>query len=200
MPDIVSENQTAYVNNRFISEGGRLIDDLLELSDIFKKKGFLVTTDIEKAFDSVNHTFLIKVLEKFGFGNSFIQWVSILLKGQKSCIINGGKTSQYFKLERGTRQRDPISAYLFILALEIVFLILKRNKNIKGIELFQQEFLYTAYADDTTFFLKEENSVTMPVEVFRSFALFSGLKPNKSKCKIAGIGDLKGGTLWYAMY
>ena len=110
VPDLVSENQTAFLNHRFISEGGRLIDDLLELTDIYNKKGFLVTIDIEKAFDSVNHIFIIKVLESFGFGYSFIQWIKILLKGQESCIINGGKTSQYFKLERGTRKGDPISA------------------------------------------------------------------------------------------
>ena len=192
MPDLVSENQTAYVNHRFISEGGRLIDDLLELTDIYNKKGFLLTIDIEKAFDSVNHIFIIKVLESFGFGYSFIQWIKILIKEQESCIINGGKTSQYFKLERGTRQGDPISAYLFILVLEIVFLSLKQNKNMKGIELFQHEFLYTAYADDTTFFLKDKNSVILLFDVFRNFSLFSGLKPNKSKCEIAGIGVLKG--------
>ena len=192
MPDLVSENQTAFLNHRFISEGGRLIDDLLELTDIYNKKGFLVTIDIEKAFDSVNHIFIIKVLESFGFGYSFIQWIKILLKGQESCIINGEKTSQYFKLERGMRQGDPISAYLFILVLEIVFLSLKQDKNMKGIELFQHEFLYTAYADDTTFFLKDKNSVILLFDVFRNFSLFSGLKPNKSKCEIARIGVLKG--------
>ena len=172
MPDLVSENQTAFLNHRFISEGGRLIDDLLELTDIYNKKGFLVTIDIEKAFDAVNHIFIIKVLESFGFGYSFIQWIKALLKGQESCIINGGKTSQYFKLERGTRKGDPISAYLFILVLEIVFLSLKQNKNMKGIELFQHEYLYTAYADDTTFFLKDKNSVILLFIVFRNFSLF----------------------------
>ena len=116
LPDIISKNQTAYVNNRFISEGGRLINDLLEVCDTLNKKGYLVTTDIEKAFDSVNHVFLIAILEKFGFGKTFIEWIKILLKNQESCIINGGKTSQYFNLERGTRQGDPISAYLFKLS------------------------------------------------------------------------------------
>ena len=80
LPDIISENQTAYVNNRFISEGGRLINDLLEVCDTFNKKGYLVTIDIEKAFDSVNHVFLIAILEKFGFGKIFIEWIKILLK------------------------------------------------------------------------------------------------------------------------
>ena len=73
LPDIISKNQTAYVNNRFISEGGRLINDLLEVCDTLNKKGYLVTIDIEKAFDSVNHVFLIAILEKFGFGKTFIE-------------------------------------------------------------------------------------------------------------------------------
>ena len=90
--------------------------------------GILMTVDIEKAFDSVNHVFLISVLEKFGFGKDFVKWIKILLKNQESCVINGGKTSRYFQLKRGTRQGDPISAYLFILVLEIVFALIKLNK------------------------------------------------------------------------
>ena len=154
LPDIISKNQTAYVNNRFISEGGRLINDLLEVCDTLNKKGYLVTIDIEKAFDSVSHVFLIAILEKFGFGITFIEWIKILLKNQESCIINGGKTSQYFKLERGTRQGDPISAYLFIIVLEVIFLNIIQNSHIKGIKLFDKEFIYTVYADDTTFSYK----------------------------------------------
>ena len=54
----------------------------------------------------------------------------------KLCVINGGKTSKYFKLERGTRQGDPISAYLFIIVLEVVFRIIKETSNIEGFEVF----------------------------------------------------------------
>ena len=60
--------------------------------------------DIEKAFDSINYSFLICVLKKFGFGNDFRKWIQILMKNPESCAINGGKTTSYFKLERGTRQ------------------------------------------------------------------------------------------------
>ena len=72
----------------------------------------------------------------------------------------------------------------------------------KGLKIFNYTFLYTAYAGDTTFFLKDEESFMEIMNVFDIFSLFSGLKPNKSKCKVAGIGALKGAklALWYEMY
>ena len=55
----------------------------------------------------------------------------IILKIEKSCVINGGTTTKYFKLNSAARQGDPISAYLFILALETLFLLIKENPRIK---------------------------------------------------------------------
>ena len=55
------------------------------------------------------------------------------MKNPQSCVINGGYTTPYFKLERGTRQGDPISAYLFIIALEVVFSLIKENPDIEGL-------------------------------------------------------------------
>ena len=113
LPSLISSNQTAYVDGRIISESGRLISDILEITDLSNLNGILLTIYIEKAFDSVNHAFHISVLEKYGFGKIFLKWINVLLNNQESCVINGGFTTQYFKLERGTRQGDPISAYLF---------------------------------------------------------------------------------------
>ena len=61
------------MKNRYTSERARLISDLLEMSEVLNKEGFLVTIDIEKAFDSVNHHFLIAILEKIRFGTEFIE-------------------------------------------------------------------------------------------------------------------------------
>ena len=192
LPYLISSNQTAYVKNRFISESGRLISDILEIAKTLALEGFLVTIDIEKAFDSVNHCFLLQILRKFGFGIDFVSWIKTILKNQESCIINGGKTTKYFKLERGARQGDPISAYLFILVLEIFFIFVKNNPKVKGLNMFKHEFLYTAYADDTTFFLKDRNSIIELMNELNIFSNISGLKPNKTKCEIAGIGVLNG--------
>ena len=152
----------------------------------------LVTIDIQKAFDSVNHQFLTSALKRYGFGKTFIKRVKTLLNNQGSCSINEGVTKKYFKLNKGTRQGDPISAYLFILVLEIVFNLIKQNKDIHGLTFFDHTFLYTAFADDTTFFLKDKESVKKVMNVFDNFSIYFGLKPIKDKCDIDGIGVLKG--------
>ena len=141
---LISSQQTAYVANRCISESRRLISDLLDVTEKFKTKGYLVTIDIEKAFDSLDHSFLLTTLGKFGFGTDFIDWIEIFLNYQESCVINGGVTTQYFKLEKSARQGDPVSAYLFIL-----FTIVKNNEDIKSLKILENTFLYT------TLFLKK---------------------------------------------
>ena len=151
-PHLISSNQTAYVKNRFIRESGKLIYDILETASILNKKGFLVTVDIEKAFDLVDQSFLLAVLQKYAFGEHFLKWIQILIKNQESCIVNGGITTKFFSLDRGARQGDPISAFFFILALEVSFVLIKTNNKIKGLDIYGHNFLYTAYADDTSFF------------------------------------------------
>ena len=68
-----------------------------------KVKGYLLTTDIEKAFDWLNYTFLISALEKFGFGKTFIDWIKIFLNEQESFAINERITTKYFKFEKVAR-------------------------------------------------------------------------------------------------
>ena len=148
IPNLISENQSAYINNRFISKGGRLISDILEITDPLQIDGLLMK------IDSVNHFFLIFVLKRYGFGDDFIKWIKTLLKNQESFVLNVGKITHYFKLENGTRQGDPISAYLFILVLEIPFILIKTDNNIEGLNKFNHNFLHTVYADDTTFLYK----------------------------------------------
>ena len=140
LPTIISSNQTAYVNKRCISGSGRLISDIIEVCKKQNNGWYLVTIDIEKAFDSLDHDFLVHVLNKFGFGSNFISWIKLLLNSQQSCVIKGGITTPSFNLEKGARQGDPVSAYLFILALEVLFVFIKSNENIEGTEILNMFF------------------------------------------------------------
>ena len=65
LPNLISPQQTAYVENRFIGERGRLTSNIIEITDILNKEGFLVTMDIKKNFDSIDHTFVISVLKNW---------------------------------------------------------------------------------------------------------------------------------------
>ena len=199
LPSVISSNQTAYVEKRCISKKGRLISDIIEICGKENIPRLLVTIDLEKAFDNLDHDFLLCALKKFGFGDSFFNWIKILLNDQQSCVINGGFATQYFTLKRGARQGDPLSAYLFIIALEAIFDLIKNKVDVKGIDLFDHTYLFTAYAYDSPFFPKGIFSVKMLVEIFKEFSCFSGLKPNIEKCGIAGLGPLKRGprdSLW----
>ena len=64
LPFLISSSQTVYVERRFISDGGRLFSDILQVTDFLKLNVLVVTEDIQKAFDSINHLFLIAVLKK----------------------------------------------------------------------------------------------------------------------------------------
>ena len=114
----------------------------------------MLTIDIEKAFDSVEHAFIFAILDKQGFDTNFIEWIKVLHKNQESTVMNGGSSTGYFPLSRGSRQGDPISAYLFILVMEVFFTIVRTNPNIKGLNICDFKYLLTSYADDTTFFIK----------------------------------------------
>ena len=63
LPKLISFQQMAYVKNRFIGEGERLISDILEMSEGLNLKGYIVTADIEKGFDSLSHSFLLACLK-----------------------------------------------------------------------------------------------------------------------------------------
>ena len=108
------------------------------------------------------------------------------MNDQESCVINGGNTTKHSKLEKDARQGYPVSAHLFILCLEILFMLIKNNKSIKGIKMFENTFLYTTYADDSTFFLKDKNSIKELLNTINYFPFFTGLKPNLSKCEWLG--------------
>ena len=82
------------------------------------------------------HKFLISVLKKIGFGQNFIWWIEIILKNHESCAISGGVTTKYFKLNRGVRQRDRVSAFLLILVLEILVPFIKENSHINWLNIF----------------------------------------------------------------
>ena len=85
-----------------IGESVRLINDILEHTDKNDIEAILFSADFEKAFDSVEHSFIISTLGAFGFRPDFIQWVETFFQNVHSCVINNGRSTGYFPLERDT--------------------------------------------------------------------------------------------------
>ena len=91
------------MKDRYIGESIRIVDDILEYKECNEVPCILFSADFEKAFDSIDHTFILVVLEKFGFGPDFINSVKTLFTGAESCVVNNGHSTGYSPLERGTR-------------------------------------------------------------------------------------------------
>ena len=183
LPKLMFFQQEAYVENKFIGQEGRLISDILEMSESLDLKGFIVSVDIEKAFDSLSHSFLLVCIKKVDIGNDFKKWVEMLIECQESCIINCGNTTKSFELQKSASQDYPISAYLFTLGFEIVFILINVNKRVKAIHVLEHTYLYSACADDT-FFLREKISINELSNGFNTNLMSLMLKKNINNVKL----------------
>lgn len=189
---LISDTQTGFRKGRYIGENTRFIFDLMSYTESKKIPGLLVLIDFEKAFDSISWTFIYKVLHFFGFGKNIISWIKILNTNIKASVLQSGFLSEQFDIQRGCRQGDPVAPYLFLLCAEILAILIKRNKDIKGIIVNDKEHKISQYADDTSLTLDgSEKSLHAALDTLDYFSKISGLKVNCSKTKIIWIGSKK---------
>ena len=78
--DLIHLDQSGFLKGRNIGNNVRLLLDLIDYADWNNISGTIVLLDIEKAFDSVHHDFLIEVLKRFNFGENFVKWVKVFLQ------------------------------------------------------------------------------------------------------------------------
>ena len=146
---LIHENQAGFIKGRFIGENIRQLYDVMSNLEETDSEGLLLLVDFEKAFDSVSWKFIDCVLDFFMFGNNFKKYVKCLNKDFKLCVIQHGVFSEFFNIGRGCRQGDPISPYIFLLCVEILGILIRNNKDVKGIKIANLELKIIQYADDT---------------------------------------------------
>ena len=189
LTNIIDDVQFAYVKEKYIGEPVHIIADILEYTVAQNLPGILFGADYEAAFDSIDHNFIFATLKRFGFKEDFIRWVQILHLNAESCIINNGFFSNYIRLARGTRQGDPLASYLFILVMQIFSSIIKFDKEIKGISVGNTEIKMVLFADDSTFFLHNWESLERLERHLSVISLYTSLAVNYTiKSKLAWIG------------
>ena len=182
LPKLIHSDQKGFMSGRFIGENVRLLYDLLAYTEKEQKPGLLMLVDFEKAFDSISWVFIDTVLKYLNFGPCIQKWIQVFYSNISSCINVNGLYSSYFPIGRGVRQGDPLSPYLYLLCAEILSIMIRENDTIKGIDINNQEFLLSQFADDTALSLDgSEESFNEAVRVLTSFALVSGLKINFEK-------------------
>ena len=115
--------------------------------------------DFKKAFDSVEHAFIFKVLRKFNFGDNFIKWISILYNNPIFKIKNNGWLSKDYFMRRGVRQGCAVSALIFIIVVEVLSIMIRSNNDIIGIHINDKEHKVIQYADDITVTVNNVESV-----------------------------------------
>ena len=192
LPYLISDTQTGFLSGRYIGENTRLLYDIMNYTEIHNIPGQVMLIDFEKAFDSVAWSFIFKVLNFFGFHSYIIEWIDILHLDIKATVLQNGFMSDHINIYRGCRQGDPVAPYIFLLCAEILSILIKNNKQIKGIVIDNKQFTISQYADDTTLFLDgSQKSLFEALNCLDQFAKISGLYINSAKTKIIWIGSKK---------
>lgn len=198
MPRIIGEVQSAFVGGQNILDGVLIANEIVDVWRKSKSKGLILKLDFKKAFDSVNWAFLFSMLSNFGFGNKWIKWIKACVSSAKISVLVNGSPTPEFHPQRGLRQGDPLSPFLFNIVAEALNILLSKAKELgllKGAQVGSSGFSisHLQFADDTILFCEANwREVVNIKRILRCFELLSGLKINYHKSVISGVGVKEG--------
>ncbi|KAJ3606745.1 hypothetical protein NHX12_026264, partial [Muraenolepis orangiensis] len=150
---------------RAVEQVIHLIRDVLEVSSSLGINTGLISLDQEKAFDRVEHSFLWKVMEKFGFSAGFIAKIKVLYNKIESVLKFNGGLCAPFRVCRGVRQGCALSGMLYALSLEP--LLNKIRSKLQGLFLpgFNGNMVLSVYADDVVVFVRDQKDTDILVDI-----------------------------------
>ena len=186
---IVSATQAYGIPGRDIADTIGSVRDVVRF--MTEEGGIVLSVDFNKAFDRVEHEFMFRTLEKFGFGDRFVKWIRLLYSSAKSRVKCNGVVTDSFGLGRSVRQGCPLSALLYSITTEPLATMLKKDQHIQGIIIPGGErSLIHQYADDTNITVKNLDSVRRVIKLLEVYGKASGAKMNIEKSEILCVGNV----------
>jgi hypothetical protein len=138
----------------------------------------IISVDAEKAFDKIQHHFMIKILRKLGIGMYLNIIKAIYDKPTANIILNGEKLKP-FPLKSGMRQGCLLSPLLFNIVLEFLAMAIRQEEEIKGIQIGKEVFKISLFVDNMMLYLKDpKNSTQKLLQTINSFSNVAGYKIN----------------------
>ena len=196
MSSLINNDQTGFLQNRYIGENIMKMIEILEYTDSENIAALSIFIDFEKAFDRLEWKFIQKVLTSFNFGPNFKFWIDTIYRNSSRQILNNCWATAPFTWSRGVRQECPLSQYLFVICAEILGILIRHNTQIEGINIAGKEYRISQYANDANLTIKASEACLQEViEVFEWFERISGLKVNYDKSEIMPIGILNKRTV-----
>ena len=113
----------------------------------------IFSIDAEKAFDKIQHPFMIKSLQKMGTEGTYLNIVKVIYDKPTANIILNNEKLKAFSLRSGARQGCPLSALLFNIVLEVLATAIRGEKEIKGIQVRKEGVTLSLFADDMILYI-----------------------------------------------
>ncbi|KAK3522076.1 hypothetical protein QTP70_022608, partial [Hemibagrus guttatus] len=193
MERLIHQDQTYCVPDRSIFDNVYLIRDILDVSRLLGLKTGLIFLDQEKAFDRVEHEYLWKVLETFGFNPGFVAMIRVLYCEIESVLkVNGGLCAP-FRVYRGIRQGCSLSGMLYSLAIEPLLNKLRSFLSGFNIPHANASVYLSAYADDLVVMINTQEDVNVLAAILNDFQILSSTKVNWTKSEAILVGEWGGG-------
>jgi hypothetical protein len=161
LPRIISHNQSAFIQDRLITGNTLIAFELFHyMKNTNRKNGYVgIKTDMAKAYDRVEWDFLQATLESMGFPNQLISTIIKCVSTVQFSILINGSPSLPFKPQRGLRQGDPLSPYLFIICADVFSGLIEKaqgDKLLHGVKIVPTapEITHLLFADDSLLFCR----------------------------------------------
>ena len=187
---LIHPDQYGFIPNRSIYDPIRLNQSLCAYADFMEENGAIVALDQEKAYDKIDHHYLLKTLDKFNLPPHFTNTIRSLYSSAMTAVLINGSISKPYKVTRGVRQGDPLSCLLFNLAIEPLACLLRASKELEGFKIpgLKEKLIVSLYADDTTIYLSETDSYSALQTILKMWCTASGARFNLEKTEIIPIG------------